>query len=349
MEVPIHSIEPGALLDELERIARTKPARVRLDLAPLVDIDAAGVATLRVAVRRLAAAGVAVELGGATGKVARLLADTPTVGPPEPSPAPGLFERLGAATVRFWLGSVALAELSFETLLGSAAALLGRASFSARDVAAQLERIGVDATLIVSLLSFLLGLVLAFQTWVQLEPFGTEQLVLEFVGIGMTRGFAPFIVAVLVAGRTGSAIAAEIATMETRQENDALRVMGISPVRHLVVPRMLALTLAVPAVNVIATAAGTFGAFVVVFTLSADWVSALDRLLVNLAGEDFWLGAVKAVLFGWVIGLAGAYTGLRSGFGAVSVGIAATRGVVASIFFIMIVDAIVTTLWTIAQ
>ncbi|MFO7567996.1 MAG: ABC transporter permease [Enhygromyxa sp.] len=351
MDVRLDSIEPRALLDELGiMVRRSRPAAVRFDLSGLTDIDAAGVATLRVATRRLESANIAVELHGASTKVAQIIQDTPVVVTASARAAKsGVVERLGEMSQSAWRALVALADMTFELIRGLLESTLGRGSSSFRDTLDQIERIGADSVIITTLLSFLLGLVLAFQTWVQLHTFGADQFVLEFVGIGMSRGFAPFIVAVLIAGRTGSAIGAEIAAMEMRQENDALRVMGISPIRHLVVPRMIALTLVVPAVNIIATAAGIAGGFVVMVALSPNWVAALDRMLVHLELSDLWLGTVKAVLFGWVVGLASAFTGFHSGFGALSIGFAATRAVVSSIFFIMVVDAIVTTIWTMAQ
>jgi phospholipid/cholesterol/gamma-HCH transport system permease protein len=349
VDVHLDAIQPRALLDELEIGARSRPDVIRLDLSQLADIDVVGVATLRAARRRLESLGIDVELAGASPKVAHMLHDTPAVTAHEHPPAPGVLEQVGQASLSIWRAAVALADMTFEMTFGLFAAIFGRASFSIRDVLDQVERIGADSVIIVSSLSFLLGLVLAFQAWVQLHSFGTEQWVLEFTGIGMARGLAPFIVAVLVSARTGSAIAAELATMEMRQENDALRVMGISPVRHLVIPRMLALTVVMPALGLIATAAGTAGGFVVTLAQSPNWFAALQRLLNNLTLADLWLGTVKCVLFGWVIGLASTFTGFNSGSGAVSIGLAATRGVVSSIFVIMVVDAIVTTIWTIAQ
>lgn len=349
MDIHLDAVQPRALLDLLEIRARGRPDVIRVDLSGLTEIDTVGVATLRVAKRKLELAGIAVELCGASGKVAQILQDTPVIAAPEQPPAPGVIERVGEASLSVWRGLVALADLTFETMHGLLTATFGRGSFSIRDTLDQVERIGVDSVLIVTFLSFLLGVVLAFQTWVQLHVFGTEQLVLEFMGIGMARGFAPFIVAVLVSGRTGSAIAAELSTMEMRQENDALRVMGISPIQHLVVPRMIALTLVMPGVTLIATLAGILGGFVVMLVLSSDWTAAFHRMLINMALTDLWMGVVKAVLFGWAIGLASAFTGFNSGLGALSIGSAATRAVVFSIFFIMIVDAIVTTVWTIAQ
>jgi phospholipid/cholesterol/gamma-HCH transport system permease protein len=350
VRVHVDAIRPRALLAELGRNVEVRRARVvELDLSGLNEIDDIGVAALHVATRRLAAVGVRVELVGSNPKVAAVLAETPPSAALARPPDPGRVERIGQATLAWWRGTVALADMTLTTIVGCGLALVGRASFSLRELLEQIERIGTDALLIVASLSWLLGLVLAFQTWKQLNTFGTEQLVLEFVGIGMARGFAPFIVGVLLSGRTGSAIAAELATMEMRQENDALRVMGISPIRHLVVPRMLALTVVVPGINLIATALGIVGGLVVMLVLSPNWTAAFDRMVVNLALSDFWLGAVKAVLFGWVIGLISAFWGFNSGAGPVSIGLASTRAVVWSIFFIMVVDAIVTTIWTISQ
>lgn len=351
MYVDIHldAIQPRALLDQLEIGARSRPDVIHLDLSGIADIDTVGVAALRVATRRLAARGVTVELRGASAEVARMLAETPAVGDLAPPVKEGVLARVGELWLSWWRALVAVADMFLETVRGLVAAMFGRATFSLRDITDQVERMGVDSVPIVSSLSFLLGLVLAFQTWVQLQPLGAGQYVLQFVGIGMARGFAPFIVAVLVAGRTGSAIAAELATMEMRQENDALRVMGISPVRHLVVPRMIALTLVVPGVGVIATFAGIAGGVAVMVALSPNWMASVNRMLVGVDLADLWLGAVKSVLFAWTIGLASSFSGLRSSFGALSIGLAATRAVVSSIFFVMVVDAIVTTIWTAAQ
>lgn len=349
VDVHLDAIQPRRLLEQLAVGARDRPEVMRLDLSGLTELDSAAVATLRVATRGLERLGIAVELRGASPKLAGVLADTPAITVPERPRAPSVLERIGEVSISLWRGTVALAELSFETVRGLITAMFGRGSFTWRDTLDQIARIGAESIPIISFLSFLLGLVLAFQTWVQLHSLGTEQWVLEFVGIGMARGFAPFIAGVMVSGRTGSAIATELATMEMRQENDALRVMGISPVEHLVVPRLIALTLVMPGVSLIASAAGIVGGFVVMLAVSPSWTAALERMIVNLAMADLWLGSVKAVLFGWVIGLASALTGFNSGFGALSIGLAATRAVVSSIFFIMIVDAIVTTVWTIAQ
>lgn len=349
MDVRLDAIRPRSLLQELAAPVRARPAVLRVDLSALHDIDSTGVAALRAASRRLSRSGIAVELHGASPEVARVLADTPVPNPPELPREPGALERVGRSTIAAWRGLLTLADMTIEAMQGAVGAVMGRRSFSWRDVAEQLELMGADALPIAATMSFLLGLVLDFQTWVQMHRYGTESVVLEFVGIGMARGFAPFIVAILLASRTAPAIAAELSTMEMRQENDVLRVMGISPVRHLVVPRLFAITLVTPALSLIATISGILGGLLVTVWLDPHWMSALETMLREMRLADLWLGTVKSVLFGWVIGLASAFTGLHSGYGALSIGIAATRAAVASIFFVMIVDSIVTTLWTLAQ
>lgn len=347
--VRLHAIEPRSLLRELDARARARPDAIVLDLSGLDDIDSAGVATLRAASRRLEPTGVALELTGASPSVAHMLRSTPRAQQPAHRPEPSPLERVGESTLAAWHGLLALADLTVETMVGAAESFIGRRTFTVRDVLDQLERMGSDALLIVGTLSGLLGLVLAFQAWVQLHDFGTEVFVLELVGVGMARGFAPFIVAVLLAGRTGPAIAAELSTMEMRQENDALRVMGISPVRHLVIPRLWAMTLVIPGLTLFATATGIVGGIVVSVWLDPSWMSAVRSMLLDMELADLWLGGVKAVLFGWVIVLASAFTGFHSGHGARGIGLAATRAAVSSIFFVMVVDSIVTTIWTMAQ
>lgn len=349
MELRLDAIRPRALLRELEIRARARPDVIRLDLSELDDIDGAAVATLRAAARRLERSGIGIQLHGASPKVARALDDTPAPTPPTPRSEPSMLERVGEASLVAWHGSLALADMSIEATRGSFAAMLGRRTFSTRDLMDQLERMGSNALPIVAALSFLLGLVLAFQTWLQLHQLGTDSFVLELVGVGMARGFAPFIVAILLSGRTGPAIAAELSTMEMRQEIDVLRVMGISPVRHLVVPRLVAITLVIPGLTLVATAFGIAGGMAVMVSLSPDWLSAARSMLTELKLFDLWIGVVKAVLFGWVIGLASAFTGFHSGYGALSIATAATRAAVASIFFVMVVDGIVTAAWTMAQ
>jgi len=336
----------NTLLERLEAERRAHPDAVELDVSDIEATDSQVLASLRAARERLAREGTQVRFIRAAKAVEPLLEGGRKA--PEGEPASRL-ERLGRAEQRIWMSLFDLADVAVETARGIAGAFIGRRTFTPSDVVDQSVRIGVDALPIIAMLSFLLGTVLAFQTWVQLEYYGFDTMVLDLVGLGMAREFAAFIVAVIVAGRSGSAIAAELSTMEMGQENDVLRVMGISPVRHLVVPRMLAITLVMPGLALFADAVGILGGLAAAMWLGLPWVSGLKTMLAYLTLDDLWLGVVKSVLFGWVIGLSASFMGLHSGHSPRSVGVAATRAVVASIFFIIVVDSIVTTIWTMAQ
>ena len=333
---------------ELEAAARSQPDVVQIDFSDVVQIDTAGVATIRVAQRRLEGAGARVELLHVGEHVATELAETPEA---RPAPLPrrrGMNEQIGRAAHGWWTSLLDLSSMSVETMQGIGGAVVGRRTFARGESLDQMVRIGVDALPIVGMLSFLLGTVLAFQAWVQLQEFGADVWVSHLVGIGMSREFGPFIVAIILAGRSGSAIAAELATMEMRGENDALRVLGVSPVRHLVVPRVLGMTFVMPGLSLLAMAIGMAGGILVTTMLGQPWAATTDSMLAAMSLDDIWLGEVKSVLFGWVIAISGAFTGFHSGHDARSVGAAATRAVVASIFFIIVIDSIVTTAWTVA-
>jgi phospholipid/cholesterol/gamma-HCH transport system permease protein len=333
---------------QLVAAARRRPHDVEIDLADVREIDTAGVAAIRVGRRRLERAGARVEVVDASAHVASVLDEAPEVTPQQLAAPPGVTEQIGRAAHGWWKSLLDLSAMSVEAIRGTAAAVFGRRTFAPGESLDQMVRIGIDALPIIGMLSFLLGTVLAFQTWVQLRDFGADEWVSHLVGIGMSREFGPFIVAIILAGRSGSAIAAELSTMEMREENDALRVLGVSPVRHLVVPRLIGMTLAIPGLTLLATAIGMAGGILVTGTLGQPYLAATESMLDSMSLDDIWLGLVKSVLFGWVIGLAGSYTGLHSGHDARSVGSAATRAVVASIFFIIVIDSIVTTAWTVA-
>ena len=333
---------------ELTAKSAARDEVVELDLSEVEAIDTAGVATLRVARNRLERKGARVELTGASEHVAAVLEETPEPERPEPPRVPGVLEQIGMSAHGWWRALLDLSSMTVETMRGIGGALVGRRSFARGESFDQMVRIGIDALPIIGMLSFLLGTVLAFQTWVQIKEFGAEHWVSHLVGIGMSREFGPFIVAIILAGRSGSAIAAELSTMEMRGENDALRVLGVSPVRHLVVPRIVGMTMVIPGLCLIATAIGMAGGILVTGMLGQPWLSATESMLDAMSLDDLWLGVVKSVLFGWVIALAGSYTGFHSGRDARSVGSAATRAVVASIFFIIVLDSIVTTAWTVA-
>jgi phospholipid/cholesterol/gamma-HCH transport system permease protein len=209
---------------------------------------------------------------------------------------------------------------------------------------------GVGAIFIVALLSFLTGMTMAFQGAVQLQRFGAGVFVADMIGMSMARELVPLMTAVILTGRTGAAIAAELGTMRVRSEIDALSTMGISPGRFFIVPRIAAITVVGPALTLIGIFVGILGGMLVA-TMTLDmpavtfWSRVVDR--VNLL--DFVHGVGKSLVFAWIIGIVGSHLGMRASGDASSVGTATTRTVVVSVFFIVVVDAVFATITTLVR
>jgi phospholipid/cholesterol/gamma-HCH transport system permease protein len=341
----------GRLFGDLQRLSRrSKVARVRIDLAAVDSIDSAGAAALITGRRALEQAGKTVELRGVSSAheaVLELRRDTDVIhgadGPPS------WLERVGEQTRSIGRTSIHAATLSVDTAASAVRCLLRRERMPRGSFVEQAVTIGVDALPIVALLSFLLGTIMAFQSAVQLRTFGAELYTADLVGLGMVREFGSFITAIILAGRSGAAIAAELGTMAVNEEIDALRTMGIPPVRFLVLPRMLAIACMQPALSLLAMFVGIAGGLAIAPTLGLSWLTLYHRMTWIITPNDLALGLSKSVLFAWAIGLAACTMGLRTRGGATSVGVAATRSVVAGIFLIIVIDSIVTSAWTLGR
>jgi len=226
-----------------------------------------------------------------------------------------------------------------ESLLALFALLVGRARFRRSDLFLIIQECGPRALGIVSLISFLVGLILAFVGAVQLQQFGASIYVANLVAIAMTREIAGIMTAIVMAGRTGAAFAAQLGTMNTNQEIDALSTMGISPMQFLVLPRMLALIVMMPLLTVYADLVGILGGAVVgigMLKLSPTQYFLQTQAAVGLS--DFIIGIAKSSVFGVVVALAGCLRGMQSGRSAAAVGLAATSAVVTSIVLIIVLD-----------
>ncbi|QDG51846.1 MlaE family lipid ABC transporter permease subunit [Persicimonas caeni] len=214
-------------------------------------------------------------------------------------------------------------------------------------VTEQSVAIGVDAFPIIGLLSLLLGLIMAFQSAYQLRQFGANIYVANLVVISMVREFGPMMTGIMLAGRSGSAIAAELATMKVQEEIDALQTMGINPSRYLILPRMIAITIVTPSLALMSDIIGVSGGFLIgtlYLDLSAD--SYINQTLISVTLGDVMHGLLKSVVFAWIIGTIACYAGMNVRGGASGVGRATTRAVVASIFMIIVADSIFTTVST---
>ncbi len=214
-----------------------------------------------------------------------------------------------------------------------------------RELAYVLEQTGSRAMSIVGIMSFLIGLVTAFQAAVQLRQFGANIFVADLAALGLSRELSPLITAVLMAGRTTSAFAAEIGIMKINEELDALKVMNVDVSQFLIVPRIVGALVAAPLLTVWSLFTGLLGAMFVAFaSLDVTPVSFVSEAYSILNISDLWVGFLKSVLFGIIVGSVGCYMGVRTSHSPESVGKQTTSAVVAALFLIIIADAFVTVL-----
>lgn len=202
------------------------------------------------------------------------------------------------------------------------------------------ERAGANAFGIIALMSLLFGLILAFQSAIPMERFGAQIFVIDLVSISVVRELGPLITAIILAGRTGSAFAAELGTMKVNEELNALNTMGLDPVRFLVAPRVLAAVFVTPILVIFANLFAIVGGCLVMHSLGFTLVTCIDRLQSAVGLTDILGGLFKSVFFGLLVAAIGCLRGLQTDTGAQAVGISATRAVVSGIFLILITDGI---------
>ena len=215
-----------------------------------------------------------------------------------------------------------------------------------RAILQQTVRAGNRSLPLVGLITFLVGMIIALQSAYQLRELGAMNLLGGLVGLAVTRELAPLLTAIIVAGRFGSAIAAELGTMKVSQEIDALTVMGLDPVGFLLVPRLVALLVAVPCLTIFADAIGILGGLsVATGVLQMNASVYLADTVDSLVLQDIFTGLVKAIVFAGIIGLVGCHQGLRVQGGAEQVGRATTTSVVRSIMLVIAADLFVTAIF----
>jgi|TARA_R110002072_G_scaffold121684_8_gene255874 phospholipid/cholesterol/gamma-HCH transport system permease protein len=330
-------------------LARLDPGderRALLDLSSLDVMDTAAAWLIHKTGKRLQAEGLEVVLEGVSPARQRLLAkvamtEQPAADPRRAQPFAAIVERCGRATIEIFQQSREL--LSF---LGLTTILLWRSlrrpgRIRLTSLAFHLERTGIDSLPIVGLLSFLIGVVLAYMGIDQLARFGAQSLTVNLVGVGVLREMGVLITAIIVAGRSGSAFTAQIGTMKVNEEVDAMRAIGLHPVEVLVVPRVLALVIVMPLLAFYANIMGLLGGAVM------SWL-ALDINLIQFARllndavslNSLAAGLIKAPVFAFVIALVGCFEGLKVTSSAESVGFQTTRSVVEAISMVIVIDAI---------
>jgi phospholipid/cholesterol/gamma-HCH transport system permease protein len=228
-----------------------------------------------------------------------------------------------------------------ESALRGTAAFAHRTSIRAVDVLQLIREAGPGALAIVAIVNALVGAIIAFVGAVELQRFGAGLYIADLVGIAMVRELAAIGTAIVMAGRTGGAYAAQLATMQGNEEIDALNVLGIPVFDFLVLPRIAALVTMMPLLYLYGCALGLLGGWIVsTMTLDLTSASFLEELRGAVAGRQFAIGLAKSVVFGALIAMAGCNIGLRAGRSAADVGHAATSAVVAGIVWIIALDAV---------
>ncbi|MGV8073523.1 MAG: MlaE family ABC transporter permease [Syntrophobacteraceae bacterium] len=239
-----------------------------------------------------------------------------------------------------------LVQLVGDFVLASLSSLFHARRFRWKEMFYYAQLSGADAVPIVFLLSFLIGLVMAFQGAVQLRQFGANIYVADLLSLALARELSPIFTAIILAGRSGSAFAAEIGTMKVNEEVDALVVMGFDITNFLVLPKVFALVLCGPLLTILSNASGILGGIVVgVLTLDLTAMSFLEEAYQVLSVTDILSGLIKSVVFAALIGLIGCFRGLQAEKGADSVGRQTTSAVVSGIFLIILADAVFTILF----
>lgn len=256
--------------------------------------------------------------------------------------------RLGTKAIRTTDGAQDMVAFVGDAFMTFLRFLRGKAQYRQSDLALAIQECGAKALPIVTLISVLVGLILAFVGAVQLKQFGAQIYVANLVGLGMAREMGAMMTAVIMAGRTGAAFAAQLGTMRVNQEIDAFITMGISPMEFLVLPRMLALMLMMPLLCIYSDILGILGGAIVGVTmLDLGAAQYFYQTQEALTFTDFSVGIVKSVVFGVLVAIAGCLRGMQCGSSSAAVGLATTSAVVTGIVFIVVSDALLTVLYDI--
>jgi phospholipid/cholesterol/gamma-HCH transport system permease protein len=318
-------------------LADRTAVHLTLDLSRVLAMDSSGVAALVDGWRR-SKAGLVL---GPTSDEAEQALTVFRVGEPagQPVEPPTMIESLGSVAYLGWGAMREFLQLAADSMFAVAGVLLHPRRIRWNELAEQSADIGARALRIIALIVFLVGLTVAFQAAYQLRQFGAAIFVADLTAVSIVREMGPLMTAILVAGRSGSSIAAEIATMQVSEEIDALKVMGVDPIEFLAVPRLLALVLVMPLLTVLADVVGIAGGLLVgMFYLDLSGQAFMTQAIAALSAFDLVIGTIKSIAFAFGIGLIGLYYGMRVRGGASEVGRTTTASVVTSIFYIIIAD-----------
>jgi phospholipid/cholesterol/gamma-HCH transport system permease protein len=314
-----------------------------LDASRIEYCDGAGIALLVDLRNRARNAGGDFTIRGLRPEFQQLLEDfSPQSSPAvegEP-PAINMAEEIGRLVMQLARDLYALISFAGELSVALLRAAMHPRQVRWRDVMHHAEAAGVNGLPIVALIAFLMGLIMAFQAAIPLRQFGADIFVANLVALATLRELGPLMTALLLAGRSGSAFAAELGTMKVREEIDALKTMGLDPVRFLVVTRVVAAVLMTPLLTIFADLLGLMGGSVVVLSLGFPLITFFRQVQAAVGYGDFIGGLVKAFVFGILVAAIGCLRGLQTKTGPSAVGLSTTRAVVSGIILIVIADGI---------
>ncbi len=349
----------GALAARLPLLHFGPGSPVLADAAKIEALDSSGAWLLQTLLLRLQHEGAVPTLQGLRAEFTPLL-EAVALHRKEVDAAPG--HGVIARAQPDLLAGVGLATLQWCKLAVEALAFVGECAMALggwiahpsrirwRPVLFNIRSAGVDALPIVAVLSYLLGIVVAYQAADQLRQFGANIFVADLVGLSMLREFAPLITAIIIAGRSGSAYAAQIGTMAVTEEIDAMRTLAIPPLELLVLPKVLALVIALPLLTVFADVLGVFGGMVMAQAqLGVGFTDFLDRFVKAVSVTSYMVGIAKAPVFAAIIAMVGCFQGLRTRGGADNVGRQTTRSVVQSIFLVIVADALFSVVFSVLE
>jgi phospholipid/cholesterol/gamma-HCH transport system permease protein len=332
----------------LRALAMPQGQQVMVDLSGVERLDSSGAWLLLRTEHELVTRGNRVELANLQPRFAPLLEQVRSRGVSEPLPHPrpphhsfiGFLERIGRVTVLLLhrvyeiLGFTGLVTLTILRLLREPRRLRLTATL------VQMEIVGLDAMPIVGLLSFLIGVVMAYQGADQLRRFGAEIYTVNLLGVSILRELGVLLSAIIIAGRSGSAFTAQIGTMQVNEEIDALRTLGLDPIEVLVLPRLFGLVITLPLIAFFADFMGILGGGLMSWAvLDINIPNFLTQLQSAVGEMTLWVGIIKAPFFASIIALVGCFEGLNVTRSAESVGRLTTQSVVESIFFVIVTDA----------
>ena len=327
------------LLSELG--SRPETRRLAYETAELTHWDSGLISFLTNAAEICRARGIAEDRGGLPAGLRRLLELAEAVpekkGARSEAARVSFFTRVGNATLGYGLSVNEFLSFLGEVTLAFGKFFRGKARYRKIDLMEVIQECGPDAVGIVALISFLVGVILAFMGAVQLSQFGASIYVADLVGIGMVRDMAAMMTAIIMSGRTGAAFAAKLGTMKVTQEIDALTTMGVSPLEFLVLPRILALILMMPLLCICADLVGILGGlFVGVAMLGLSPDSYMRETISTLTLVNLFGGIIKGTFYGVLIAIAGCLRGFQCGNSSSAVGDAATQAVVMAIVMIVV-------------